>query len=70
MPAKRLRGQRAAGAASALAALAAGLLACLRRAIRLELHQPHAPTPSTGTTYISEMYQCVMHASGAIATAI
>jgi hypothetical protein len=39
----------------------------LRRAIRLVLHQPQPPTATTGTTYSIEMYQCIRHASGAIA---
>src|SRR5271154_3815119 len=36
--------------------------AALRRAMRLELHQPQPPTATTGTTYIIEMYQCIRHA--------
>src|SRR5580692_9270376 len=42
------------------------LPSALRRAMRLELSHPQPPTPTTGTTYIIEMYQCIRQASGTI----
>jgi hypothetical protein len=33
--------------------------------MRFVLSQPQPPTPTTGTTYIIEMYQCIRQASGA-----
>ena len=52
------RGGARGSAAGCLGAAPSGPL----RETLLELHHPHPPTASTGTTYNIEMYQCIRQA--------